>query len=242
MNTVVTELVDGFDLGVDGQAMANIPASARVYDSLRKRIVSFDLPPETTLSRADLAKEYGVSNTPIREAMLRLEQDGLVNTYPQSKTVVTKIDIPKLNETHFLRNSVECETVRRLALTPDAALVGKLRALLRMQEALTTDTSEIGMFNELDEAFHKTLFAAVGQIGLYNLIQSRSGHLARARRLDLSRENKASNIVRLHGCIVDAIEKGDAGAAQEAMREHLMGTVARIDALRQEEPAYFQDS
>ncbi len=219
-----------------------IPASARVYDNLRKRIISFDLPPETTLSRADLAKEYSVSNTPIREAMLRLEQDGLVKTFPQSKTVVTKIDIPKLNEIHFLRISVECETVRRAAEAQDPKLVAKLRAIIRMQQALSIDDAEIGMFNELDEAFHQTLIVSVGQLGLYRLIQSKSGHLARARRLDLSRGDKATNIVGAHGKIVDAIEAGDAIAAQAAMRRHLTGTVAHIESLKAENPNYFQMS
>lgn len=237
MDINITELTGGLSLDSGDDY---IPASARVYDNLRNRIISFDLPPETTLSRADLAKEYNVSNTPIREAMLRLEQDGLIKTYPQSKTVVTKIDIPKLNEIHFLRIAVECETIRRAAEMQDKKLIAKLRAIIRMQKALSVDEAEISMFNELDEAFHQTLFGSVEQLGLYRLIQSKSGHLARARRLDLPRGDKASRIISAHESIVDAIENGDPITAQDTMRQHLTGTIARIDTLQAENPNYFQ--
>ena len=70
----------------------------RVYEDLRKRIITLDLPPDTTLSRSELTDTYEVSQTPIREAMQLLKQEGLVRIYPQSKTVVTRIDVPQIYE------------------------------------------------------------------------------------------------------------------------------------------------
>jgi len=216
-----------------------VPASQRVYDDLRERIASLELPPGTTLSRNELAKHYDVSLTPIREAMQRLEQDGLIRIFPQSKTLVTKIDVAQLYETHFLRVAVEVEVARRLAEQPDPAVIKKARAILTMQDTLVDNLEEIGLFNELDEAFHQTLFAGVGQLNLHAMLKSKAGHLTRARRLDLPKEGKVRDIMKAHWAILNAIEAGDPQAAQEAMRMHLAGTVRRIEQLRQENPDYF---
>ena len=214
-------------------------ASSRSYDDLRRRIVEMDLPPDATLSRAELAAEYGISQTPIREALQRLEQDGLVRIFPQSRTIVTRISIPQLLESHFLRVAVESEIVRVLSLS-NADIAPKLNAIIAMQETLVGNTSEVGMFNELDEAFHQTMFQAAGQPGLFALIRAKGGHLARARRLDLPKEGKMRSIVERHQEITAAIAAGEPLRAQEALRDHLTGTVSRIDILRQEHPQHFQ--
>ena len=214
----------------------------RVIDALRERIVSLELPPGATLSRVDLARQFDVSLTPIREAMQRLEQDGLIRIIPQSKTVVTKIDVAQLYETHFLRVAVEAEVARRLAEKPDPAVLKKARAILTMQETLVDNLDEISLFNELDEAFHQTLFAGVGQLSLHAMLKAKAGHLSRVRRLDLPKEGKIRGIMRGHWAVLEAIEAGDPLGAQEAMREHLAGSVKRIEEMRREHPGYFKDA
>lgn len=216
------------------------PAAQRIYEILRERIVGMELPPGATLSRVELAKEFDVSLTPIREAMQRLEQDGLIRIIPQSKTVVTKIDVAQLYEVHFLRVAVEAEVARRLAEAPDPALLKKARAILTMQETLIDNLDEISLFNDLDEAFHQTLFAGVGQLNLHAMLKAKAGHLSRVRRLDLPKEGKVRKIMRGHWAVLEAIEAGDPLAAQEAMRDHLAGSVKRIEEMRREHPNYFK--
>lgn len=217
-----------------------LPAAQRVYEALRERIVSLELPPGATLSRTDLAKQYDVSLTPIREAMQRLEQDGLIRIIPQSKTVVTKIDVAQLYEAHFLRVAVEAEVARRLAEAPDPGVLKKARAILTMQDTLVDNLDEIDLFNELDEAYHQTLFAGVGQLNLHALLKAKAGHLARVRRLDLPAEGKVRKIMKGHWAVLKAIESGDPQAAHEAMRDHLAGTVKRIPELQRDYPDYFK--
>jgi DNA-binding GntR family transcriptional regulator len=135
----------------------------------------------------------------------RLEQDRLVKKCPQSKTIVTKIDTRQLFKAHFLPVAVESEVVRRLAMAHDGKLVSKLKAVLNMQEALKGGTDAIGMFNELDEAFHKIMYAGVEQLKLFRLVKSKDGHLARARRLELPVEGKVLRIMTDHAAIIAAI-------------------------------------
>lgn len=99
------------------------PAANRVYARLRSRIVSLELLPGAVLSRADIAKEHDVSQSPVREAIQMLEQEGLVASFPQSKTVVTKIDVEHARETQFLRLSVELEVAKTLALKNEPDLL-----------------------------------------------------------------------------------------------------------------------
>lgn len=215
-------------------------AAGRIYENLRHRIITVEIAPDTVLSRASLAKEYGVSQTPVREALQRLEQDGLVETFPQSRTVVTRIDRDALVESHFLRRAVETEVVRHLAGNVGNETLGELDALIAMQETLIDNPDQVRMFYDLDENFHRVLFAGIGYLGLHAMIRSRSGHLDRARRLDMPRPEKMREIVDGHIAIADAVRRGDSEAAERAMREHLSGTLRRISSLQEANPEVFE--
>ncbi len=217
-----------------------LAAPDRVYADLRERIINFDLPPGAMLARNDLATTYGVSQTPVREALQRLEQDGLIRIYPQSKTVVSQIDVRQLNETLFLRVAVETEVVRRLAKAPERdQVIARARALVQMQQVLAEGGQEMDMFADLDRSFHLLLFASVGMGSLHAMLVSRLGHLYRCQRLELPRDGKMQNIVDAHQSILDMLGTGDPEAAAEAMRAHLSGTINRIQGLQRDFPDYF---
>lgn len=152
---------------------AHVPASALVYSEVRSRIISLQLPPQTTLSRAELADQFNVSQSPVREAILRLEHDGLVVSYPQSRTEVTKIDVVRIREEHFLRIATECEVVRQLSRLQPSAAMAKAKGFIKMQEALVDDIEQAGLFRQLDEAFHAALFAGAGQSNLQAHVTAR---------------------------------------------------------------------
>jgi len=112
-------------------------AAQQIYDDLRERIIGLELKPGTGLSRPALTEFYRVSQTPIRDAILKLEQEGLVEIYPQSKTLVARIDVKNAKETQFLRTAIELEVARALALDSDKMKIAPARRLLDQQrEAL----------------------------------------------------------------------------------------------------------
>jgi DNA-binding GntR family transcriptional regulator len=211
----------------------------RIYDDLRKRIITIQLPPDTMLSRADLTETYEVSQTPIREAMQLLKQEGLIRIYPQSRTVVTRIDVPQVYEAHFLRVALETEVCRRLAAECDPGTITRARSIIKMQEAVADDPEQLSIFQELDELFHQTLFAGVKRTGLHQLVRERSGHLERIRRLHLPEKGKILSILSGHKAVIEAIAAKDENAAVDAIRDHLSRTVARVEELRQSFPQYF---
>lgn len=236
-----TDVIARLGIGAETKGTAQT-AAGRTLDSLRRRIISLQLPPDTVLTRNDLAREYGVSQTPLRDALQKLEAEGLVDIFPQSKTVVTRINPDEIEEAHFLRRSVEIEVVRKLASeSVGENTLTRLNTLVSMQEMVIANGDEIGAFQDIDDAFHQALLSAAGYAGLHRLIRSRSGHLNRLRRLDMWDDEKVHRIIREHKEIIAALRARDAEAAVEAVRRHLSGTITRLEKLRADHPAFFPE-
>ncbi|TAM85949.1 MAG: GntR family transcriptional regulator [Candidimonas sp.] len=213
-------------------------AVPQLYEALRTRIVLLELAPGTTISRARLAAEFGISLTPVREALLKLADERLVDIYPQATTRVSLIDIENATETHFLRRCLELELVRVLALERPQALITRLQALLDEQKALR-NANDYNRFIAVDQAFHRAMYEEQNQESLWDLLHSRSGHIDRLRRLHLPAAGKLARIVRDHTHILAAIRKGDVAAAQKSLRTHLSGTLESAGKIRAMYPQYF---
>jgi DNA-binding GntR family transcriptional regulator len=206
-------------------------------------IISLELPPGSPLSRAALAEQFGVSSTPIRDALMRLEEEGLVEVFPQYATVVSRIDVHRAQQAHFLRQALELEIVRVLALKPDEALVAELNATIARQQQF----AKAGAFEKFmaeDNEFHTQLYEAADKQDIWTLVRSRSGHidrLRRLRRLHLPSPGKAQDIVRHHRLITKAIAAGAPEEAQKHLRTHLSGTLSELAQIRARHPEYFND-
>ena len=213
-------------------------SAPQVFEVLRELIVSVQLEPGTVLQRAELAEHFGISQTPIRDALLRLGEEQLVDIFAQHATVVSRIDLSAALQSHFLRRAIELEILTVLCVLPEAehrGLVQRLRASLTLQEAALSplDVSKLAL---ADLAFHRELYEAASVGPLWTLVRRQSGHVDRLRRLNLPDEGKPQSIVRDHRAVVEAIVCRDAPAAQQALRQHLVGTLAFVDDIKQRFP------
>ena len=215
-------------------------ATPQVLERLREAILDLELVPGTVLARQALAEQFGVSQTPVREALLRLAEEGLVDVFPQHATLVSRIDLRAARQAHFLRRSIELELVRELALRRPDGLVEALRRQLGLQHALA-EAQQYGEFVAADRQFHQLLYAAADMEALVALVGRVSGHVDRLRRLHLPTAGKTASILRDHRAIVGAIAAGDAAAAQEALRTHLSGTLSAVEEIRRQWPDYVVD-
>ncbi|TXI87328.1 MAG: GntR family transcriptional regulator [Cupriavidus sp.] len=214
-------------------------AAPQVFEHMRHQIIALALPPGTVLSRPELATRYGISQTPVRDALIRLAEEGLVDVFPQHATRVSRIDVALARQAHFLRRSVEIEIVRTLAAAPDAALVERLRATI-VRAARLLALQDLGEFSENDQAFHRALYEAAQVPDLYQLVHRQSGHLDRLRRLHLPIADKAGAVLRDHTAIVEAIAAGDGARAEAVLRAHLSGTLAHLDEIRARHADYLR--
>jgi DNA-binding GntR family transcriptional regulator len=215
-------------------------AAAQVFDELRDMILSLKLEPGTVLSRLRLQAQFGVSSTPVRDALMRLEAVGLVDVFPQSGTIVSLIDVALARQAQFLRRSLEQEVARTLAEKPDGGLIERLRAIIDEQKGHARK-HDLERFNDADITFHRTLFEAAGAPDLFALIRNRSGHIDRIRRLHLPIGDKARQIISNHSAIVGAIADGEPDRAQAEMRDHLSRSLAFSDELRARFPGHFKE-
>jgi DNA-binding GntR family transcriptional regulator len=215
-------------------------AAPQIFEQLRDMILSLKLVPGTVLSRVKLQKQFGLSSTPIRDALMRLDEEGLVEVFPQSGTIVSLINVPLARQAQFLRRSIEQEVVRVHAEVPDSGLVAKLREVID-EQSRRAKAKDLERFHEADLGFHKILYDAAGVPDLWALVRKRSVHIDRIRRLHLPIGGKATQIVRDHSAIVNAIAKGKPGVAQSEMRDHLSRSLAFSEELRARFPTYFKE-
>jgi GntR family transcriptional regulator, rspAB operon transcriptional repressor len=212
-------------------------AAPQVFERLRDMITSLTLPPGAPLSRAALAEQFGVSSTPIRDALMRLDEEDLVEVFPQHATVVSRIDVRLAQQGHFLRQALELEIVWALARGPNAELVAELNGIIALQQRFAK-AGDFEKFMAADNDFHQRLYTAAGKQGLWALVKSRSGHIDRLRRLHLPSPGKAQDIVRHHKLIARAIAAGEPEQAQRHLRKHLSGTLGYLDEIRARHPEY----
>jgi len=215
-------------------------AAPQVFERLRKLITSLALPPGSPLSRTTLAEQFGVSSTPIRDALMRLEEEGLVEVFPQYATVVSRIDVGLAQQAHFLRQALELEIVKALALQHGDTLIGELNGTIALQQKFAK-AGEFEKFIAADNDFHAQLYAATGNQDLWDLVRSRSGHIDRLRRLHLPSPGKAQDIVRHHKLIVTAIGASRPDDAQRHLRKHLSGTLGYLAEIRARFPEYLSE-
>lgn len=211
----------------------------QIAEILRERILKLDYPPRGVLSRSALQLEFGVSQTPVRDALQHLADEGLVHIFPQSSTIVAPIDIGLAMQGHFLRSAVEIEAVRKIAGDAGPDLVQALRRIIASQTRWSED-GDFAAFDEEDRAFHKKFYDAAGISTLWTIVRRHSAHLDRLRRLNLPRPGKMASVLADHTAIVDALEARDVEGATVAMRRHLSGTVALVETMAAENPGYVE--
>ncbi len=201
---------------------ASASLSDKQYDRLFRAIISMDLVPGTTISEKNIALEQGVSRTPVREAILRLTRENLVEVIAQSGTFVARIPISALPEALIARRGLESMTVRSATSCATRSQVLELYALIdRQREA--AESGNINVFHQADEDFHQKI-ATIGKLpGLWHLVQLAKIQLTRFRHLTLPEEGRMHMVVEEHSSVVHAIEQRDEDRACMAMEIHLSG-------------------
>lgn len=214
-------------------------AAPQIAAILRRRILTLDLKPNSALSRGALQEEFGVSQTPVRDALQELEREGLVEVYPQSGTLVSRIDVGAAREAHFLRRSIEIEAARIVAEAADTSTILRLSNAIAEQRRLTAP-ADYAEFVQADRAFHRIFYESANVAGLWELVRRESGHIDRLRLLNLPLSGKIEAIFRDHESLVAAVERNDPEGAAAVVRRHLSGTLSIIAEITHLHPDYLK--
>lgn len=212
--------------------------SATIYRDLREDILTLRRAPGSPIAEKAIAEAYGVSRTPVREAMLKLADEGLVEIYPQSGTFVGRIPVGALPEAITIRRVLEEAVVRYAAQRATRSQIALLRACLERQHECDAAGDREG-FHKADEEFHALLAEISGYPGFWSIIDQVKVQVDRYRRLTLPLAGRVGAAIAEHEAIVEAIASRDPARAVETLKAHLEHLEVSIAEARAANPEYF---
>ena len=213
-------------------------AASKIYSDLRAELVTLQRRPGEVVSEAEIALSYGVSRTPVREAILKLSDEGLLEIFPQSGIFVSRIPLAALPEAIIVRKALEATTAQFAAERATASQILVLHAILERQREANA-ANDRDAFHQADEMFHATIAEVAGYPGIWTLIQQVKVHVDRYRQLTLPQVGRIARTIAEHEAILDAIEAHDPAAARDALEFHLERLLADISATQSINPEFF---
>lgn len=190
------------------------------YQMMRRRILDNIWPPGHRALEQELAVELGMSRTPVREALIRLQKEGLVEVVPRHGMRVLPVSPDDMREIYELLTAIEpmaAEMVARKKL-PESDLKPLIDASRGMSSALAAN--DLDAWAEADERYHRLLIALAGNRLMMQTIQSLWDRAHRARMVTLRLRPIPENSTKEHIAIVDAIRAGDETSAATLYRKH----------------------
>ena len=206
---------------MDPSQIAQTALYQEVAERLRQRIFAHELPPGARIDEQALAIDYGISRTPLREALKVLAAEGLVTLKPRRGCFVTEISEQDLDDIFPLMAMLEgrCALEATTRAQPDD--LARLDALHEELQRFAA-SNEIARFFEVNQAFHYQIQEMSGNRRLLQVIQDLRKVLKLTRLLSLSIDGRLEQSLIEHRVILDAIKAGDAVAAQTAMHDHIL--------------------
>ena len=197
-----------------------LPLRDVVFQNLRQAILKGELEPGERLMEIHLAKRLGVSRTPIREAIRKLELEGLVDMVPRRGAVVASITRKDMRDVLEVRRTLEMLAVEVACERISQGELEKLRAAGRDFER-SRGSGDIIRLVQADMAFHEIIYAATGNLRLVNILGNLREQMYRYRMEYLKDTSSYGQLNREHERIYEGIRDKDKETACQAIREHI---------------------
>ena len=197
-----------------------LPLRDQIYNKIRNLIVVGRLKPGEVINEVAIADALGVSRTPVREAVKRISDEGLITILAQTGTYVAPISRADLEEAYVIRRALEMESARRAAakMTPQAAE--------RLEDNMTAHRLAISRGRyavaiQLDDEFHRTIAEICGMPMIWRAVDISKAQMDRGRYLAIPKPGYGEQTIEQHGAILDALQRHDTEGAAQAMEHHL---------------------
>ena len=227
----------GLDIALDLDRRR--PVADQVYDALKQAIVTTRLLPGLPLSENRLCRTLRVSRTPIRTAITRLVEEGLIDVYPQQGSFVAPIRLGGISDSHFVRRSLEAALMGEAAKVWTPAMSLAVRSIIDSQDAAIAG-DDADLFHEEDERFHQAFSVFAGREGVWSTILVARAPLRRFMRL-FGRPERLPEVIVEHRAIVDALDAGRPKEAVERLEYHLDRIFILLEQLPDQYRPYVAD-
>ena len=212
------------------------------YRVLKHNILTLKLVPSQILEERLLSEVLNMSRTPIREALINLKQEYLVDIYPQKKTRVSLIDLALVQDGQFVRTTIEPFILEQLIAQQNASTFFKMRENLSAQKCAIEDENEYLHFLDLDNAFHKIMYVAINKEKIWDCISTISAQYNRMRYFDVVLgTGRLSRIYEQHLELYNIIISQNSTLAdvREHITDHLTGYQSMLPQLLEDYKDYF---
>ncbi len=199
----------------------------KAYDAIKEAILSFQLKPGMALVEVELARQLQISKTPVRDALARLELEGLVTKEPYRGTTVCLLSRRNMVEMFQIRAALEGLAVRLACANFSADNIFEAQALISRQHT-AIESGDQDMAAAANRRFHDLFISRANNQWLIRTLNNLEDHLRRYRTLSLHQENRQERSLEEHRVVVEAISQRNADAAEHAMRAHLLTTVEEL--------------
>lgn len=211
----------------------------RTYQLLKQDIMSFALAPGEAISAAKVASRYGVSRTPAREAIVKLEKEGLVDIYPQSRTLVSRINLSRTRQEWYVRYTLEIGMAERFIRRVTQDTIQAMERNLRQME-LARDEAGRSLYLTLDHGFHDIIYDTAGEFLAKEIIHTQITHYNRIRYLtDLTPPVREKTILE-HRQLIGAARRKDEGLFKECLKAHIGRLEQDQQLIQNQYPDYFE--
>ena len=205
-----------------------------VYRVLKDNIMCLELKPGELLSESDLAKKLNVSRTPIREVLIKLKAEKLIEVKPQAGTYVSLIDWNLIEEAIFIRYNLEKEALREACENFSEDTLMQMEKCLFAQKLIAQKGDNLLEFHNLDKEFHKLLFVGINKTNVWESICNISTHYNRMRLLSEMKLNKAF-LVDQHITYLDIIKNKNVDIIDEVVSKHIKDPVEQWEKIIKED-------
>ncbi|MGG7447090.1 GntR family transcriptional regulator [Kosakonia oryzendophytica] len=216
------------------------PVNQQIYRILRRDIVHCLIPPGTPLSEKEVSVRFDVSRQPVREAFIKLAENGLIQIRPQRGSYVNKISMTQVRNGCFVRQAIECAVARRAAAMINDSTAYLLEQNLN-QQRIAIERKQLNDFFELDDSFHQKLAQIADCQLAWDTIENIKATIDRVRYMSLDHVSPPEMLLRQHLEIFAALEKRDADAVDRAMTLHLQEISESVKTIRQENRDWFSE-
>lgn len=216
--------------------------SQYIYETIKKKIIYLELKPGEELSIVELSQNLKVSRSPIRDALIHLQDEGLVNMLPQRGSWVSLIDMDMVHEELLFRLSLELTCLDRLKQKEASpSYLKKMEYLVELQkEAL--DTGSGANYYEADDKMHETYFEAAGLKRFWNIILKETGNYRRIRILSFYADGVPKVNIDQHESLIECLRNRDFSHAKEILKSHLSKLDDEVSEIIGKYPTYFKEA
>jgi DNA-binding GntR family transcriptional regulator len=214
------------------------PLGPQVFSRLRDAIVTLKLLPGQRLSEAEIAKTMEVSRQPVRGAITRLAEVGLIRVLPQRGSYVVKISEQAVLDARFMRETLEVAIAKELAEQPVQGFFESIEKNLARQKT-AAEAGDRDEFIKLDDYFHRSIAEAAGHLHAWRVVETEKAQMDRVRYLTYPSTPPMDAVVDQHSAIFRAIRSGIPEQVEDKMRLHLSNIVSSMAWAAENYPEYF---